>query len=121
MRQLYIQIIMESIEYYDEMAQTHLRRSPKHVLLLHEMDLSVLFIGDLVDALRDKGWTIISPADAYHDEISQYQAERLLRYNPGRMGGGIALNKGQEKGLWHHTLDEAYLGKRFKDVVLQPK
>lgn len=117
MQKFYVSVLIESIEYYDQMAQTHLGRSPKHVLLLHEMDISALFIGDLVDELRKKGWKIISPEEAYTDEIANYQTKRILSYNPGRIGE-IALDKGQTKGLWHTTLDEKYLKLRFIDEVL---
>jgi len=119
MRQFYVQVMMESIEYYDEMAQTHLGRSPKHILLLHEMDISALYVGDLVDELRFRGWKIISPEEAYNDEISQYQPQQIFRYNPGRIGE-IARDKGQKKGLWHKTLDEKYLEMRFTEEVLNP-
>lgn len=117
MRRFYIQVMMESIEYYDEMSETHLGRSPKHILLLHEMDISALFIGDLVDELRNKGWKIISPAEAYTDKLAQYQSQQPFRYNPGRIGE-IARSKGQVKGLWHETLDEKYLDERFAREVL---
>lgn len=117
LRQFYVEVIMESIVYYDQMAQTHLGRSPKHVLLLHEMDISALFIGDLVDELRRQGWKIISPEQAYTDEIVEYQTEQLFPYNPGRIGE-IARDKGQTKGLWHKTLNEKYLERRFAEKVL---
>ena len=117
MRRFYVQVMMESIEYYDEMAETHLGRSPKHVLLLHEMDISALYIGDLVDELRHRGWKIISPREAYNDKLAEYQSQETLRYNPGRIGE-IARSKGQEKGLWHQTLDEKYLDERFAREVL---
>jgi peptidoglycan-N-acetylglucosamine deacetylase len=120
MRQFYVQVLMESIEYYDAMAQTHLGRSPKHILLLHEMDISALFVGDLVDELRRKGWSIITPEEAYTDDIAQYQPKGVFSYNPGRIGE-IARDKGQKAGLWHHTLDEAYLEKRFAEEVLSIK
>ena len=118
-RQFYVQVMMESIEYYDEMAQTHLGRSPKHILLLHEMDISALYIGDLVDQLRSKGWKIISPEEAYSDQLAEYQSEQTFRFNPGRIGE-IAWSKGQKKGLWHKTLDEKYLDERFFNEVLNP-
>jgi len=120
LRQFYVQVMMESIEYYDEMANKHLGRSPKHVLLLHEMDISALFIGDLVNELRRTGWKIITPEQAYSDEIAQYQPEQTFRYNPGRIGE-IARDKGQKKGLWHKSLDEEYLEKRFIEEVLNPR
>lgn len=117
MKDFYVAVIIEGIEYYDQMAIKHIQRSPKHVLLLHEMDISALFIGDLVDALREKGWSIITPEAAYSDPIAQYQTEQVLKFNPGRIGE-IARAKGQKKGLWHNTLDEAYLKQRFEAEVL---
>lgn len=117
MSQFYVQVLMESIEYYDEMAQEHLGRSPKHVLLLHEMDISALFIGDLVDELRKRGWNIVTPDEAYSDDIAKYKVDRVLKFNPGRIGE-IALGKGQRKGLWHKSLDEKYLEELFKEKVL---
>lgn len=117
LRKFYVRTLMESIEYYDQMAITHLGRSPKHVLLLHEMDISALFIGDLVDELRNRGWSIITPTEAYTDDIVNYQSDRLFKFNPGRIGE-IAKDKGQNKELWHKTLDEKYLEKAFDEQVL---
>lgn len=117
MKAFYVDMLMESIEYYDQIAVSRLGRSPKHVLLLHEMDISALFIGDLVDELRKRGWSIISPLEAYNDEIADYQIDTPLKYNPGRVGE-IARDKGQKNGLWHHTLDEKYLDEMFSLRVL---
>ena len=117
LKYFYIDVMMESIEYYDQMAETHLGYSPKHVLLLHEMDVSALFIGDLSEELRNKGWEIIAPQQAYNDPISKYKTDNIFKYNPGRIGE-IAKDKGQESGLWHKTLDEKYLKKRFDTEVL---
>ncbi|KGJ89441.1 polysaccharide deacetylase family protein [Thalassotalea sp. ND16A] len=66
-----------------------------------------------------KGWKIISPEEAYTDAIAQYQPQQIFPYNPGRIGE-IARDKGQKKGLWHKTLDEKYLDKRFTEEVLNP-
>lgn len=117
MRRFYVQVLMEAIEYYDQLAIKHLGRSPKHVILLHEMDISALFIGDLVDELRRKGWKIITPQQAYTDDIAKYQTPNLFPFNPGRIGE-IAKDKGQTKGLWHKSCDEGYLDKRFGKEVL---
>lgn len=113
----YVDVLMESIEYYDEMAISQLGRSPKHVLLLHEIDISALFIGDLVDELRNKGWKIISAESAYSDDIAEFKIAQPLKYNPGRVGE-IAKANGQLKDLWHYSLDEKYLEKQFNLRVL---
>ena len=117
MRHFYVQVLMEAIEYYDQQAIKHLGRSPKHVILLHEMDISALFIGDLVDELRRKGWKIITPQQAYTGDNAKYQTPNLFPFNPGRIGE-IAKDMGQTKGLWHESCDEAYLDERFKKEVL---
>ncbi|MEE4245265.1 MAG: polysaccharide deacetylase family protein, partial [Kangiellaceae bacterium] len=118
MREFYVSILMESIDYYDQMALRHLGRSPKHVILLHEMDVTALFIGDLVNELRKQGWSIITPSEAYTDRIAQYQTTNLFKFNPGRIGE-IAKDHGRTKGLWHSSLNEQYLEKQFQMRVLK--
>lgn len=117
LKTFYVDVLIQSIEYYDAMAVKYLGRSPKHVLLLHEMDITALFIGDLVDELRSRGWKIIAPEQAYTDEIAHYKTDRVLKNNPGRIGE-IARDKGQIKGLWHESCDENYLDLRFNQEVL---
>lgn len=117
MSRFYVQQLIESIEYYDQLAIKHLGYSPKHVLLLHEMDISALFIGDLVKELREQGWKIISVEDAYTDKIAHYQTENIFKFNPGRVGE-IAKDNGQTKMLWHHSLDEKHLKQQFEQQVL---
>lgn len=114
----YVNVLMESIEYYDMMAKRHLGRSPKHVLLLHEMDISALFVGDLIKKLREKGWKLITLEQAYKDRLSTLTINKVFKYNPGRIAE-IARINGQTHGLWHETLDEDYLKERFQKEVVQ--
>lgn len=120
MRDFYVSTLMESIEYYDQMAVKHLGRSPKHVLLLHEMDISALFIGDLIKSLKRNGWKLISPELAYKDPIATRLTNNIFKYNPGRVGE-IAKDNGQKKGFWHYTLDENYLKTAFENEVMVAK
>jgi peptidoglycan/xylan/chitin deacetylase (PgdA/CDA1 family) len=113
----YVQVLVSSAEFYDNMAKQVLGRSPKHVILLHENDLAALFIGDLVTALRTRGWKIISPELAYTDEVSSYQTPHLYEpypgRNPGRIGE-IARDSGWPVSkLWHEACDEKYLENLF--------
>jgi len=118
MRDFYVNVMIESIEYYDDMAIKYLGHSPKHVLLLHEMDISALFIGDLVNALRRKGWKTISMKQAYQDNLAKFNVDKIFKFNPGRVGE-VARIGGQKKGLWHKSLDEDYLSERFNAEVLK--
>jgi len=70
LKQVYLTTLIDGIEFYDNIAIKTLERSPKHVLLLHENDISALFVGDLIANLQKKGWEIISPQKAYTDPIA---------------------------------------------------
>jgi peptidoglycan/xylan/chitin deacetylase (PgdA/CDA1 family) len=113
LKDLYIQIIMESVEYYNEMANKVLGRSPKHILLLHENDLAAMYISDLVSLLRERGWKVISPQEAYADPISEYQYPLPLKYNPGRVGEIAKAAGWPQNKLWYEACDEAYLDEMF--------
>ncbi len=91
-KELYIKTLWNSIQFYDDLAKKVLNRSPKHVLLLHENDLASLFVGDLVNFLKEKGWSIISPEESYTDPISKIRP-KTLRNNNGRVAA-IASEKG---------------------------
>ena len=117
-RDFYVKVLSESIEYYDQMAIRHLGRSPKHVLLFHEMDISALFIGDLIAELRSNGWKIITAEKAYTDVIANYHTKTVLPFKSGRVGE-IARDNGQIKGLWHESCNEQYLEQRFEKEVLR--
>lgn len=112
LREVYIEVLLACVDFYDELAKKALGRSPKHVFLLHETDLNALFIGDLVLALQNAGWSIITPEDAYSDPIAKYQTSNVFRFNPGRIGE-IAKDFGVGGALSHESCDEEYLENLF--------
>ena len=89
---LYVEVIWEAIKFYDQIAQKTLGRSPRHVLLLHENDLAALYISRLIEHIRNQGWEIISPQQAYKDPISEYFPTGTF-HNQGRVAA-IAHEKG---------------------------
>ncbi|MCH9696408.1 MAG: polysaccharide deacetylase family protein [Gammaproteobacteria bacterium] len=116
LRDLYVDVIVSSTEFYDEMAQKVLNRSPRHVLLLHENDMSALFIGDLVTELRERGFQIIPANDAYEDPIAGLEPDTLF------LGQGRIAALAHESGLPPSELvspteDEGYLRRRFESEV----
>lgn len=72
---VYVDVLVQGITFYDDIATVQLGRSPRHVLLLHENDLAALFIADLVTELRAQGWEIITAQDAFEDPISELQPQ----------------------------------------------
>lgn len=114
LKNTYITVLWESILFYDEIANKTLGRSPKHVLLLHENDMAALFIGDLIEYIRAKGWKIISPQEAYKDPIA-FTSPDVLFNGQGRVAA-IAKGKGwDEKRLRDAGSSERYLDSYFKE------
>jgi peptidoglycan/xylan/chitin deacetylase (PgdA/CDA1 family) len=118
LRDLYVNVIASSTEFYDAMAKKVLGRSPHHVLLLHENDLAALFIGDLVKELQKRGFRIIPATEAFRDDIAAREPNTLY-LGQGRIAA-LAHEAGwQPKDLVSPTEDEAYLRQRFKAEVAE--
>lgn len=66
---LFVKHILTAANFYDDVAKKLIGRSPKHVLLLHEIDGTVLYIDALIRELKKDGWTIVSVEEAYKDPI----------------------------------------------------
>lgn len=116
LRDLYVDVLVTSTEFYDAMAQETLGRSPHHVLLLHENDLAALFIGDLVAELERRGFSIISATEAFTDPIADHEPDTLF-LGQGRIAA-MAREAGREAvDLISPTEDEEYLRQRFEAEV----
>lgn len=112
LRDLYVEVLIGAVEFYDAIAMKTLGRSPRHVLLLHENDLAALFVGDLVTELRKRGWTIIGADAAYADPIAGIEPDTLF-LNQGRVAA-IAHTKGAKPiDLVQSLEDEAPLEALF--------
>jgi peptidoglycan/xylan/chitin deacetylase (PgdA/CDA1 family) len=108
LKKFYLEHIWNSIQFYDNIGRQVLGRSPKHVLLLHENDLAALFLGDLIQFLKDKGWKIIPPEEAYTDPIAK-EIPDVLFNGQGRVGA-IGFARGLKPAtLIQPSEDEKYL------------
>ena len=108
LKNFYLEHVWNSIQFYDNIGRQVLGRSPKHVLLLHENDMAALFLADLIQLVKDKGWKIISPEEAYADSIAKEPPDVLFN-NQGRVGA-IAFAKGVlPAALVQQSEDESYL------------
>lgn len=117
LRDLYIETLVGTANFYEDMAQDVLGRSPAHVLLLHETDIAALFMVDLVAAFRADGWSIVTMDEAYADPIAQVEPDTLY------LGGGrlaaIAAAAGREPaGLVYERTSEEVLTRLFEERVI---
>jgi peptidoglycan/xylan/chitin deacetylase (PgdA/CDA1 family) len=78
---IFLDHILGAVEFYDNLAVKTLGSSPKHVLLLHERDATVMFIAPLVNELRKRGWNIISAADAFTDPLYSEEPQNTYANN----------------------------------------
>ena len=116
LRDLYVDVITRSTEFYDALAQDLLGRSPHHVLLLHENDLAALFIGDLVAELRRRGFRIIPATEAFRDPIAEREPDTLF-LGQGRVAALAHEAGAPPRELVSPTEDEDYLRARFEEEV----
>jgi peptidoglycan-N-acetylglucosamine deacetylase len=111
LRDAYVDLLTDSIEFYDEVAVMQLGRSPSHVLLLHENDLAAMYLGDLVARLRATGWEIVSPDVAFRDPIASVEPDTLM-LGQGRVIA-MAVAKGYQ-GPSRRWEDEQKLQQEFE-------
>lgn len=66
-RALYLDHLWRHAQAYDKLAHTIYGREVPQVILLHHRLLNALFLGDVIDFFRAKGWRIVSPDEAFAD------------------------------------------------------
>lgn len=109
-QKLFIQHLIGAVNFYDDLAVKTVGYSPKHIILLHEMDATVMFIRPLVEELRRQGWKIISAEEAYKDKI--YQEEPKNTYANNGIVAQLAMEKtGERIGYNHFDTIKAELNK----------
>ena len=116
LRDLYVESHVEAAEFYDALALKTLGRSPAHMMLLHETDIAALFIGDLVKALKAKGWTIVTADEAYADPLRDAAPE--TPYAQGTLIEALAWEKGLPAPRWYDRNDLRIANPLFARRVL---
>jgi len=70
-RGFYLNHMWERSLYYDDLSRKVLGRSVKHTILVHYNLLNALFLGDLLDMFKSKGWKLINAQEAFKDPVFQ--------------------------------------------------
>ncbi|MEO1553508.1 MAG: polysaccharide deacetylase family protein [Pseudomonadota bacterium] len=90
--QVYVDMVVNAANHYDQLSQRVLNRAPVQVLLLHENDLAASFTTDMVAALRADGWEIVDPDLAFADPIAEQVPETL--FSGGGRVAALAMDAG---------------------------
>lgn len=68
-RDFYLKHMWDRAVYYDDLSRKVLGRSVKHTILVHFNLLNGLFLGDLMDMFKNKGWRWIDAEEAFTDPV----------------------------------------------------
>jgi peptidoglycan/xylan/chitin deacetylase (PgdA/CDA1 family) len=72
-RNFYVQMLWDSLEFYEKLAKEALGYSPVHVILLHENDINALFLGDFIQLAKSKGFKVAPAHEAFLDPVADTQ------------------------------------------------
>ena len=116
LRDLYVETHVGAAEFFDQLMVRTIGRSPAHVLLLHENDMAGLFVGDLIRALRARGWQIVSADEAYRDPLRTIFPD--VPSAQGTLTELLAWERGLPRPRWYERNNEAVLNGLFAQRVL---
>lgn len=68
-RDYYLKHMWDRSVYYDELGKKHWKKPLKHTVLIHHNLLNALFLSDLIQMYKDKGWKIIPASEAFKDPL----------------------------------------------------
>jgi peptidoglycan/xylan/chitin deacetylase (PgdA/CDA1 family) len=91
-RDFYLEHMWDRGQYYDALAKKVLGRPVKHTILMHFNLLNGLFLGDLIEMFRSKGWQLIDAEEAFTDAVFRAEPKTLPA------GESIVWALGKEKG-----------------------
>ena len=83
-KNFYLQHLVDRANYYEKLSFDLNNRHINHTVLLHHNLTSALFLGDLIQEFKNKGWTVIDADKAYADEVfenqpnSEFASESLI-------------------------------------------
>ncbi|MEO8512010.1 MAG: polysaccharide deacetylase family protein [Ignavibacteria bacterium] len=76
-KEYYMAHIYNRAMLYDSLGMQLTGRHIKHTVLLHHNLINAMFLGELINFFKVKGWDIINASDAYTDEVFSLQPDIL--------------------------------------------
>jgi peptidoglycan/xylan/chitin deacetylase (PgdA/CDA1 family) len=77
LRDLYLQMVLEAITKHDKSLISLIGYRPIHNILFHENDITALYLGDVIEMLRDNGWTIVDPEEAFANQNLSNKTQKI--------------------------------------------
>ncbi|MEH6662716.1 MAG: polysaccharide deacetylase family protein [Parasphingorhabdus sp.] len=116
LRDLFVESYTQSANFSDDLARRTLDRAPVQMILLHETDLSAMFVDDLAAALKADGWTIVTADEAYRDPIAYMEPD--VDFADGTRTQMLAAER-NIGNRWYERNDQKVAKKLFAERVLR--
>jgi peptidoglycan/xylan/chitin deacetylase (PgdA/CDA1 family) len=100
LQDLYLKLMIGYVNYYYNFYLEKLGYSPPHSLLLHENDLTALYIKDLVKLLKEEGWVFIKTEEIYKNQDIVKEVNEARKHLPT-----------------FNSLNGKYIDRLFKEVL----
>jgi peptidoglycan/xylan/chitin deacetylase (PgdA/CDA1 family) len=97
-KKFYLQHLMERAQYYETLSFELNNRHIPHTILLHHNLTSALFLGDLIQMFKDKGWRVVDAKEAFSDKIFSEEATNVPA------GESLIWAKAKESGKFAEKL-----------------
>jgi len=114
--ELFVESHLGATKFFDDLARKAFGRSPVHVMLLHEADVTVRFLPDLIAALKDSGWTLVPVDEAFADPIATIQPD--VPSAQGTLTELAAWERGVPAPRWYERNNERVVQALFDTRVL---
>lgn len=114
-RDYYLKHMWDRSMFYSDLAQKVYGRKVKHTLLIHHNLLNALFLNDLIQMYRDKGWKIISAKEAYKDPV--YQLEPNIVPAGESIVWASAKESGKFESILRHPAEDGEYEKAAMDKL----
>ncbi len=95
-KNFYLQHIFERATFYEDLSHKITGRHINHTLLLHHNLTAALFLDDLIQMFKEKGWNIIPAEEAYKDPI--------FNKNPNHVGESLIWALAKDSGDFEEIL-----------------
>ena len=116
LRDLYVETMVQSADFSDALMRRVAGRQTPQVLLLHETDIAARYVGDLVSALRQDGWTIITADAAFADPV--YHQTGDFDSANGTLPEALAWQQRLPGPLYYERNDVPLANRLFAERVL---
>ena len=116
-RDYYLSHLWERAQFYNDLSKKVYGREIKHTVLIHHNLLNALFLGDVMNMFKEKGWKLISAREAFSDKAFL----DLPANTPA--GEGLLWAKARESGKFESLLrypaeDSRYEEEKMKQLGL---